>query len=119
MRKIKKITVELDERIIIKHTTDNRIVFSDGSYIDFDHSQDCCERNFADFSSIKDSVLEDTVFKSISLETNENGFLLNGHLINCYSYQNGYYSSDLDVFYRDECGVALIYLNTSCDVQDY
>ena len=118
MRKITKITVELDKKIIIESITDDTITFSDGSFIDFYHSADCCEYNCADFNSIKDTVLEATIFKSVSFETNGYGFLLNGHLVNCYSYQNGYYSSDLDIYYRDKNENILIHLNVDCELEE-
>ena len=116
MKKIVKTTVKFDERMIIKSITDDKITFSDDSFIDFHHSADCCEYNCADFKSLKDTVLEDMIFKEISLEKSDYGFLLNGHLVNCYSYQNGYYSSDVDIYYREKNGKVLIHLNTECNL---
>lgn len=90
---------------------DEKIVFSDGSYIVYDHCQDCCEWNYADFS-ILSVFYGGEEFDKVSIEPTEYGFLLHLHgvqpfarfdetkkiYIPCYSDQNGYYSWDLDVY---------------------
>lgn len=101
---------------------DDRITFDDGSYISYDHEQDCCEYNYADFSvldvmlgSNKDYVEFDS-FEIVAVD--DGGFLIKLRLadsrvlygpyynifIPCYSVQNGYYSSDLVIRYYDKYG---------------
>ena len=100
--------------------TDNRVYFSDDTYITYDHLQDCCEYNYADFS-VLDVMYHDEEFESYKIETvEEAGFLLKlyqddgdklipygrtGYLnifIPCYSDQNGYYTSRLDIYCYDK-----------------
>ena len=69
----------------IKTVTDENIVFDNGNVISFHHEQDCCEYTYADFS-----ILNPCVIKS------------NGHwiFIPCYSEQNGWYTSEIDIYYN-------------------
>lgn len=101
----------------IKSWNDDYIFFTDGSNISYDHKQDCCEYNWADFSVLeifyKDEEFDD--FEIIPVD--ECGFLLSLKtktfcsyyygafsskkiFIPCYSDQNGYYSSDLTIIVR-------------------
>ena len=41
----------------IKTVTDENIVFDNGNVISFDHEQDCCEYNYADFSILNPCVI--------------------------------------------------------------
>lgn len=93
---------------------DEKIVFSDGSYIYYEHCADCCEWNYADFS-ILPQFYHNEEFEQVSIEPTEYGFLLHLHgvppfsqfgetkkiYIPCYSDQNGYYSYDLDIYMRN------------------
>lgn len=89
----------------IKEVNTNYILFDNGSRITFDHEQDCCETNYADFEQLEDLALEyefenDLIFEVVP----ENGFRFGSKgtpmfFIPCYSDQNGYYSSDIDIFY--------------------
>lgn len=84
----------------------SHIGFTDGSYIDYDHEQDCCEHNYADFEALKDDVLfMQKEFEKLTIERADDGFsiYLDGErfFCPCYSYQNGYYSSSVDVFYKN------------------
>ena len=38
----------------IKEVNTNYILFDNGSRITFDHEQDCCETNYADFEQLED-----------------------------------------------------------------
>lgn len=116
---MKKVSAILDNSIKIMYATDERIMFNDGSYICFNHDADCCEHNYADFSSIKDSVIDGVDLYTIELEYNGYGFLLNGHLVNCYSDQNGYYSYALDVYYKDRWDNTILCLDTQCADTDF
>ena len=84
------------------------IIFDNGNTIWYRHYADCCEWNFADFSILDERTVhydydfdENLIFNMIECE----GFTFGneGHLIfiPCYSYQNGYYSSDINIFYND------------------
>lgn len=111
---------------------DENIYFSDGSKITYTHEQDCCEVNYADFSVLdifydKENPVE---FESYNIKAVDEGFLLylNGDplskqfdilflctelifstakakiFIPCYSEQNGYYSSSVNIIVNDAKG---------------
>lgn len=92
----------------IKEVDSDHILFDNGSKITFEHEPDCCESNYADFEQIEDFALEcefenDLIFEEVP----ENGFRFGSKgtpmfFIPCYSDQNGYYSSDVDIFYNEE-----------------
>ncbi len=109
----------------IKSWDDERITFDDGSYISYNHEQDCCEYNYADFS-VLDVMLgneKDYVeFDSFEITTvDDGGFLITLYLpdkrilrcqehkifIPCYSEQNGYYTTDIEIIYSDKDGNVL------------
>lgn len=63
------------------------------------HEADWCEVVYADWSSLDDTPFFDTEFDGITLQfIKDVGFRINGYLINCYNYQNGYYSSELELY---------------------
>lgn len=91
----------------IERVTEEAIIFDNGNQITYDHDQDCCEFNYADFSILNENVInydydfkEDLEFKAVE----EMGFKFgsDGHwiFIPCYSEQNGYYSDDIDIHYN-------------------
>ena len=86
--------------------TDEAIIFDNDMEITFDHDQDCCEYNYADFSILTPNTVhydydfsENLDFKYID----ELGFKFgsDGHwiFIPCYSEQNGYYTTQIDIYY--------------------
>lgn len=90
--------------VTIAEVTDEHILFSNGSEITFDHPQDCCEWNYADFKQIED-IARNTVF-TLPLqfeEVDESGFRFGNpnkmFFIPCYSDQNGYYTTEIDIYY--------------------
>ena len=94
----------------ISEVTDEAIIFDNGNKITFDHDQDCCESNYADFES---AVTPNTLNYDYDFSpellfgfVKEEGFLFGnpGHLIfvPCYSEQNGYYSIDIDIYYNGD-----------------
>lgn len=104
---------------IIKITSEE-ICFDNGNYLTYSHNIDCCENNYADFSQLKDTGIENEEFefseKMFELE-NECGFRLvansgNKYFIPCYSCQNGYYSSDLDIIFQCKTGQFIV--NIDC-----
>lgn len=83
------------------------ISFDDGSYITYDHEQDCCETNYADFEQLEDiAYTEDFDTNSLVFESVDGGFRFgnedNMFFIPCYSEQNGYYTTQIDIYYNDE-----------------
>jgi hypothetical protein len=94
-----------------------KILFDNGNKITFDHVQDCCENNYADFKQIcslarKTDFDEDLVFESVEGA----GFRFGnkrGHMffVPCYSEQNGYYTAEIDIYYKDK---RVVHIN-ECD----
>ena len=91
----------------IDEINEDYIRFEDGSMITFQHYQDCCEWNYADFEQLDDlarSAMFDTA--NLTFEAVEgSGFRFGNkdgrmYFVPCYSVQNGYYSSDIQIFYR-------------------
>ena len=92
---------------------DEAISFSDGSSITFDHEQDCCEYNYADFN-VLDVFYHGETFKDYHILPNEDGFILVLEktpyewmkiFIPCYSEQNGYYTNQLDIYINNKSRV--------------
>ena len=93
--------------ITISNVTDEAITFSDGSSITFDHEQDCCENNYADFSQIEDEAHTHKFLLPLRFEAVENaGFRFGDwrrmYFIPCYSEQNGYYTDEIDIYYNNK-----------------
>ena len=106
---------------------DDRIYFSDGSTISYQHEQDCCEYNYADFSvldvmlgrdkdymefdSFKINAVDDGGFL-IKLKLADNRILCEPYrniFIPCYSEQNGYYTTNITIVYSDKDGNVITY----------
>lgn len=99
----------------IIQVTDEAIVFSNGNKITYDHVQECCEYNFADFNSLEDTLAMETefdenlVFEVVKGSDDYNkgsGFRFgnpnNMFFVPCYSEQNGYYTTDIQIYYTKE-----------------
>lgn len=92
----------------IVKVTDSEIVFDNGSEITFSHVQDCCEHNYASFKQLEERALEVEFDENLIFEeTDGYGFRFGSKetemfFIPCYSEQNGYYSSDIDIFYNNK-----------------
>ncbi len=89
----------------IEKWDEDKILFSDGSSITYDHERDCCEFNWADFS-VLDIFYHGEEFDDYSLEFVKYGMnLVMGGLpyhksriyIPFYSSQNGCYSTYCDI----------------------
>lgn len=100
--------------------TDDSILFDNGSEITFDHDQDCCENNYADFSQLEESALNCEFPENLTFEKVErSGFRFGGvgtfmFFVPCYSDQNGYYSSDIDIYFNKKK-----VLNFECEERVY
>lgn len=101
----------------ISKITDKEIVFNNGRIITFDHDQDCCEWNYADFNYLKDEAgimnyefpdeLDFEVVEGKGKYDRGSGFRFGdkeGYMffVPCYSEQNGYYTCDIDIYYMGE-----------------
>lgn len=89
----------------ISKVTDEAIIFDNGNTITFNHCQDCCEYNYADFSQIEEMALDYEFDENLIFEAVENaGFRFGDKgmmfFIPCYSEQNGYYSCDIQIYYN-------------------
>ena len=88
--------------------TEDYILFDNGSRITFDHMQDCCECNYADFEQLADTGIEQENFKEPLTfeEVEDQGFRFGNpgkmYFVPCYSCQNGYYGFDVDIYYNGE-----------------
>lgn len=96
---------KFNEQIKITSITEDAIIFNDGSEITFDHEQDCCEKNYADFSQLEDLAKETTFTWDLNFEICNGGFRF-GNLgkmffIPCYSEQNGYYTKNINIYYNN------------------
>lgn len=98
----------------IKEVTNDHILFDNGFKITYDHEQDCCEYNYADFNQIEPSAMacdfkDELLFESVD----ESGFRFGSlgtpmFFIPCYSMQNGYYTTDIDIYFNDDLVVSLL-----------
>ena len=98
----------------IKGYNGEAIRFTDGSSITFDHEQDCCEWNYADFS-VLDVFYHGEEFKDYHIAHDISGFLLILEetrpyhdmriFIPCYSEQNGYYTDQIDIYVNNKSKV--------------
>lgn len=90
----------------IKEITDYTIVFDNGNIISYEHVPEWCECNYADFAQTDDIARmtefdEDLDFEEVP----EAGFRFGNNdgrmfFVPCYSDQNGYYSSDVSIYYN-------------------
>ena len=88
----------------IKKLIYEAICFDNGSFITFDHEQNCCEDNYADFDQLESEAYDFDFQKPLDFEMVEYGFLFGNKgsrmfFVPCYSYQNGYYSDAVDIVY--------------------
>lgn len=86
---------------------DQYLEFDTGDMITFSHVQDCCEFNFADFDQIDDLARHWEFEYPLTFEkVNECGFRFGNRgrmvFVPCYSSQNGYYNSCLDIEFNGE-----------------
>lgn len=96
-----------DKKVTIVKVTQEHIELSNGALITYDHYQDCCEQNYADFEAIADRI-EDAEFDEpiVFEKSGDHGFRFgnpgNMLYVPCYSIQNGYYSNAVDIYYRGQ-----------------
>lgn len=88
----------------IKEITYDAIVFDNGNTITYDHWQECCEENYADFKQLDDLARSyDFDEDEIRFEKCESGFRFGDDkrmfFVPCYSVQNGFYTNEVDIYY--------------------
>ena len=87
----------------IAEITEEYIKFTNGFVITCFHDQDWCEWNYAQFDALDDIAREAIFVGNLDFEEVPGyGFKFgnkpyNMYFVPCYSSQNGYYSSDLDI----------------------
>lgn len=93
----------------IKSIDEYEIVFDNGNKIGFNHIADCYENNYADFCSIDDIAKNYVFLDNLDFEEVPHGGFRFGNFgmnnmvfVPCYSEQDGYYSSDVDIYYNDK-----------------
>ncbi len=103
--------IHYDEKkaFTIKNVTEEYIEFSNGKKLTFDHESDCCEINYADFIQLDDLATEtifyenELVFESVEKYGfrfgNRGGNMI---FVPCYTIQNGYYTSSVDIYYDEK-----------------
>ncbi len=91
----------------IVSVTDDFIEFNDGRRITYDHEQDCCEWNYADFKQLDDLARDYDYDSELQFEGCEYGFRFGDKrrmfYVPCYSSQNGYYTTAVDVYFDGKC----------------
>lgn len=102
----------------IIEVTEDYIAFDNGKKITYNHTPDCCESNFADFEHIDDEARQYDYDENLIFEIAiDYGFKFGDErrmfFVPCYSVQNGYYSSSVDIIYDGE-----VVLVTDCDVTE-
>lgn len=90
----------------IKRVEENKIIFDNGDTITFGHEQDCCEYNYADFLYLTPNdinfnfnfqyPLQFEAIEELGFKFGSNGRWI---FIPCYSEQNGYYTTDIDIYF--------------------
>lgn len=92
----------------IKEITEDYILFDNGNKITYDHEQDCCENNYADFGQLDDLALDEEFDENLEFEAvEESGFRFGNqpnkmYFVPCYSCQNGYDTDELGIYYKNE-----------------
>ena len=90
----------------ITEITEERLYFDNGAYLSYDHYQDCCEWNYADFKQIEEEAynfdfpedLDFEVVEGVGFRFGKKGVRM--FFIPCYSVQSGYYSTEISIIYK-------------------
>lgn len=102
----------------IRDVDHNKIYFDNGSCIHYDHDQNCCEDNWADFDQLEEAAFEYEFNEELVFEAVEGAGFRFGNkggmmfFVPCYSDQNGYYTEDIDIYYKNE-----LVLNFECELR--
>ena len=115
---ITKASITFKESFRITEITEDRVILSNGCYIEATHDQDCCEHNYADFKSLLDTPIMGVTHNTISFDDWEGGIRINGYAVNCYSNQNGYYSTEITFVLRNGWGTEILSHKGRCEMDD-
>jgi hypothetical protein len=92
------------------------IKFDNGSYLIFEHYQDCCEHVYADCENIQSLSTENFPYNEVEFNEPPEFFMEDGvgvvlvaktgmkYLVSCYNKQNGYYSDNLSMSFVNANG---------------
>ena len=96
----------------IKEITEDKfgeqmVIFTNGDVLSYDHEQDCCEHNYADFAQLDDLARNYQFIGPLEFEiVDGSGFRFGDSrrtfFVPCYSEQNGYYSSYLEIYLNNK-----------------
>lgn len=90
----------------IKEVTEDEIVFDNEMTISFEHENECCEWNYADFKQIEPLAMGYEFDEELIFEDADYGFRFGDKnqmfFIPCYSDQTGWYSPYVDIYFNDE-----------------
>lgn len=92
----------------IKVVDEEKILFDNGMTITYDHEQDCCERNYAKFEDVDSLAYEVEFTEELDFEAIDGaGFRFGNRpqkmfFVPCYSAQNGYYTTELDIYFNGD-----------------
>lgn len=93
----------------IKNLKENYLRFDSNDTIDCIAPIRTWVNNYADFESLKDTeaTTYDFDLSKLKFEISDYGFRFGDHpqrmfFVPCYSYQNGWYNPDVDVYFRGE-----------------
>jgi len=115
------------DKVKVKYINDG-IMFDNGIFLSSDHTSDCCESHYLDFTHI---TIDE--FEGLEFDLTQDDFFeriddygialkpLNGHPVRIpgYGYNNGYYSSHLDLVLSDWKGFKKVFDISKCqDITD-
>lgn len=109
----------------VEQVNSESIVFDNGIHLYSSHGQDCCETHYLDFSD-----LEFDDFNGLEFDLSNDDFFkridgygielmpLNGHSVKIpgYGYNNGYYSTEIELVLNDNKGFKKSYDVSECQV---
>lgn len=98
-------------------TKDDNLYLNDGTVIKFEDAGDW-SYNYADWSALEDTgFFQDTSINkdTLKLELCNYGFTINGYFVPCYSWQNGWYSTDIHISAYDKDGILIQKITTEGD----
>ena len=104
----------------IVSTDYNKVVFDNNYQISCSHQPDCCEYNYADFQQLDDEAINYDYAENLLFEiVDGHGFRFGDKrrlfFVPCYSEQNGYYSSDIDIQYYNDKNEIISHFNVNCE----
>lgn len=102
----------------IEKIVDEEIRFDNGNRLSYRYYPDCMEENYADFEQIEDLAWsydfdEDLIFEEVDTYGFRFGDERQMFFIPCYSFQNGFYSNEIDIVYND----VTVLKSVNCEIE--